>query len=160
MGYSRVMRLIVATVAFAVIAATPAAASDPLSSLRFMVGTWNCTYNAGKTHVTYRATFAYDLGNNWMRESDSWTGGGGDLGMFTYEPQRHNWTAVVMENERTTTIFRAKGSNASYILYRSVYPDSSMTDLFERTSPTRYTLHFTQNAGGKTMKSNDVCVKT
>jgi hypothetical protein len=153
------MRVLVAILALTAFGVAPAAASDPLSSLRFLVGTWNCTYEAGKTHVTYKAVFAYDLSNNWMRESDSWTGGGGDMGMFTYEPKRHGWTAVVVENQRTTTVFRSNGGNANHIVYHSVYPNASMTDVFDRTSPTRYTIHFTQSVGSKAMKSTDVCAK-
>lgn len=138
----------------------PAAASDPLGSLRYLVGTWNCTYRAGKVQAKYTATFAYDMSGNWMRERDSWAGGGGDQAMFTYEPKRRNWTAVVTERERTTTIFRAGGANLSHLVYRSVYPDASMTDIFDRASSTQYTLHFTQTTGGRTVRSNDTCVKT
>lgn len=141
------------------VSTAPAAASDPLSSLRFLVGTWNCTFASEKTHLYYKATYSYDMGGNWLRETDAWTGGGSDLGMITYEPKRPGWTAVVLEPDRGTTIFRAAGSNPNHILYRSVYPDATMTDIFERSSPTRYTLHFTQSAGGKTMHSMDVCVK-
>jgi opacity protein-like surface antigen len=152
-------RNLIAALALTVSATVPASAADPLSSLRFLVGAWNCTYLAGKVHMNYKAMFAYDLGGNWMRESDNWTGGGGDLGMFTYEAKHHAWTAVIMENERTTTLFRASGSNPNHIVYRSVYPTAGMTDVFERTSPTRYTIRFTQSGGGKTLKSTDTCIK-
>ena len=153
------MKLIVAVFLFAAILVAPAPAGDPLSSLRFLVGTWSCTYNAGKTPFVYKATFSYDMSGNWLRESDSWAGGGGDLGMFTYEPKRHGWTAVILEPERTTTVFRATGDNPNHVVYRSAYPDASMTEIFDRASPTRYTLHFTQIANGKTTKSADTCVK-
>lgn len=152
------MKLLVPFLLVLALSAEPAPASDPLSSLRFLAGNWKCTYDAGKTHVYYKATYSYDLNANWLRESDSWTGGGSDLGMITYEPKAHSWTSVILEN-RTTTVFRASGGNPNRIVYRSVYPTTAMTDVFERTSPTRYTLHFTQSAGGKTMKSTDVCVK-
>ena len=140
--------------------AAPAPAADPLSSLRFLVGTWKCTYQAGKAPVYYKATYAYDLSGNWLRESDSWTGGGSDLGMITYEPKARSWTAVAMEDDRTTTIFRATSGSPNRIAYRSVYPTTTMTDLFEWISPSRYTLHFSETAGGRTVKSVDVCVKT
>ena len=154
------MKSSIAAVVLVALTLAPARAADPLSSMRFLVGNWMCTYDTGKTKVTYKATFAYELGANWLRESDSWTGGGGDFGYFTYEPKRRSWTAVVFENERTTTIFRADGANPNRIEYRSVYPDATMSELFERTSPVRYVLHFTQHAGGKTIHSTDVCVKS
>jgi hypothetical protein len=142
---------------FASLICIPASAAD-LSSLHFLVGTWHCTYDAGKTRSAYRATFAYEMNGGWMREIDSWNGGG-DQGMITYNPQ-HGWTAVVLGPVGTTTVFRASGTNSSRIAYRSVYPDTSMTDVFERSSPTRYTLHFTQTKNGKTASSFDTCTKT
>lgn len=137
----------------------PAGASDPLSSLRYLVGTWKCTYQIGKTHADYKATYSYGLGENWLRESDSW-GGGSDLGMITYEPKERRWTIVVLETDRIATLFRAAGGSPNHLVYHSVYPSTSMTDVFDRDSPTRYTLHFTQSAGGRAVKSTDTCVKT
>jgi hypothetical protein len=154
------MKVLASLLLFIASNSAPAGASDPLSSLHFLVGNWKCTYQAGKTPVYYKATYSSDLGGNWLRESDSWTGGGSDLGMITYEPKTHGWTAVVMEKDRTATIFHASGSDPNRVVYRSFYPDKTMTDIFERTSSTRYTLHFTQSAGGRTMKSTDVCVRT
>jgi hypothetical protein len=153
-------RTLVIALLLSAVSLRPASAADPLASLRYLVGSWKCTYDAGKVRATYAAAFAYDMSGNWMRERDSWAGGGGDLGMFTYEPKRNSWTAVFLEQDRSTTIFRASGPNANHIVYRSVYPDASMTEIFDRTSPTRYTLQFTQSTGGKTTKSADTCVKT
>jgi hypothetical protein len=145
---------------FAVLSFAPATASDPLSSLRFLVGNWTCTYHAGKTSLPYKAAFSYDLGGNWLRERDWWKGGGADEDLFTYDPKRRGWTAIVIEQERAAVVFHAAGSNPNHVVYRSVYPDTSMTDVFDRTSLTRYTLNFTQTAQGKTIKSTDVCVKS
>jgi hypothetical protein len=149
-----------AAVLLAFASVTAPAAADPLSSLRFLVGTWKCTYQAGRTHVYYKAMFTFDLGNNWLRENDSWTGGGADLGMITYQPARGGWIAVVFDDKRAAVVFHAAGSNPNRIVYRSVYPDTTLTDIFERISPTRYTLHFTQGRGRRSAESTDVCVKT
>ena len=154
------MKAIFAVLLLLMSATGPAAASDPLASLRFLVGTWNCTYHAGAARVTYKATFSYDMSGNWMRERDVWAGGGGDEGLFTYEPKRRSWSVVIVEQDRTTTVMRGTGSNANHVVYHSVYPDPSMTDIFDRVSPTQYTLHFTQTTGGKTVRSTDTCVKT
>lgn len=137
--------------------ATPAA-SDPMPSLRFLVGNWSCTYRAGKAGVTYAAVFSYDMGGNWLRERDSWRGGGSDEGLFTYDRRLRTWTAVIVENERSAVIFRGNGDPA-HITYRSIYPDTTMSETFDRHSTNQYTLHFSRTAGGKTMKSVDVCVK-
>jgi len=148
-----------AALSFAALSIAPAAANDSLRSLSYLVGTWKCTYDAGKTRMVYTATFAYVMDENWVRESDSWSGGGSDLGMFTYDSKRREWTALVIEPERSSVVFRAAGSDAYHIVYRSVYPDTSMTDVFDRESPSRYTLHFAQSAGGKVTRSNDTCRK-
>ena len=142
------------------LSAAAAQAADPLASLHFLIGNWNCSYRAGKTHVDYKATFSSDLGGNWLRENDSWAHGGSDLGMITYQPARHGWTSVIVEPERSSFVFLAKGNDANHIVYHSVYPNATATDVFDRQSPTRYTLHFTQSGGGKTMESADVCVKS
>ncbi len=154
------MRVAAISLILGTLVIAPARASAQLSPWQYFVGTWSCSYRAGKTQTAYKAAFAYDMGGSWMRERDTWTGSGSDLGMFTYEPKRRVWTAVVLEQEGATVVFRASGSNPNHVVYRSVYPDASMTDVFDRDSPTRYTLHFTQSAGGKTVKSADTCVKT
>ena len=64
----------------------PASAGDPLSSLRFLVGTWNCTYQMGKASVSYHATYAYDMKDNWMSERDAVKGGGADRGCLPTIP--------------------------------------------------------------------------
>ena len=154
------MKYTIAALCAALLSAAPVAAADPLSSLRYLVGTWSCSYNAGKNHITYKAVYAYDMANNWMRESDSWAGGGNDLGMLTYDPKHHGWTAVIVEPERSATIFRSDGGDYAHIVYHSMYPDTSMTEVFDRQSQTRYTLHFTQTGRGRTIKSTDLCLKT
>jgi len=158
-GTNGIMRVLAASLVWAVLASLPAVAADPLSSLRFLVGSWNCSYQAGKTRVSYRATYVYDIGNNWLRENDSWTHGGSDLGMITYEPKGRQWIAVVVDNERSTAVFHAGGSNPNHIVYRSAYPTTKLTNVFDRNSPTRYTLHFSGKVGGASVKSTDVCTK-
>lgn len=153
------MTRFIASVAVFALCVAGAPAADPLASLRFLVGTWHCTYQAAKTHIGYKATFSYDMGGNWLRESDSWTGGGSDVGMISYDQKRHGWIELVLVNERAAFVFHAAGSNPNHVVYRSVYPDASMIDIFDRSSPARYTLHFTQTVGRKVTKSNDTCAK-
>ena len=59
----------------------------------------------------------------------------------------------MIEPERTTTIFRATGTDGSHIVYHSAYPDASMTEVFDRIASNRYTLHFKQKASGKAAKT-------
>jgi hypothetical protein len=151
--------LLTAVLPLSVLGLTRSGASDPMASLRFLVGNWTCTYHLGAAHVTYKATFAYDMGGNWMHERDFWPGGGSDEALVTYEPKQHTWTAVVVENERTTTVFRANDFGAAHIVYQSVYPDASMTEVVDSVSPQRYALRFSRAANGKVMQSFDSCVK-
>jgi len=153
-----VTRLLAVAVLLSAIGASAPARSDPMSSMHFLVGDWTCTYHQGPAKVTYKATFAYDLAGNWLRERDVWTGGGGDEGLFTYQPKQHAWIISVVEPDRSLTVFRGTGSDFAHIVYRSIYPDTSMTEHIDRTSPTQYTIHFSQTANGKTTKSTDVCV--
>src|SRR5215471_13294539 len=143
------MRLLIASLVAAAFASSPvAAATDSLSSLRYLVGTWNCSFEAGKTDVNYKATYTYDIGNNWLRENDSWTHGGSDLGMITYEPRSRQFVSVAMDRERAVVVFHANGSNPNHLVYHSAYPTTKLTNVFDRNSQTRYTLHFSGNVGG------------
>jgi opacity protein-like surface antigen len=138
---------------------SPASAADPMASLSYLVGSWSCTYNAGTQHLKYTATYAYLMDNNWMRESDAWAHGGSDVGLTTYEPETNSWTEIVAENGRSTTVFRAKGSDGGHRVYQSIYPDARFTLAFDRVSGTKYTLHFHGTYNGKMMTSYDVCTK-
>jgi hypothetical protein len=139
--------------------AAQARAADPMASLGYLVGTWNCTYRAGSQQTAYTATFAYAIGNNWMRERDTSTSGAGGENFITYQPTEHAWTSVVIGSDRTTTLFRANGGDDKHIAYRSVYPNANLSDVFDRVSPTKYTLHFSGTVNSQPVTSVDVCTK-
>jgi hypothetical protein len=136
-------------------AALPA---SPLAGLHDLVGTWNCTYRAGTVRLAYAATYAYDLDGHTLREIATWTGGG-DEELLAYDARR-GWTAVVFDDQGTTTIMRAAGRDPNHIAYRSFYPDASIAVRFDRISATEYTLHGTVRMGGKTIASVDTCLRS
>jgi len=137
--------------------AAPAKAS-PLAGLHYLVGTWKCTYRGGGATLAYAATYAYDNDGNTLRQIDSWTGGGAEE-LVAYDAQHARWTAVVFDEQGTTTIMHATSSDPNRIAYRSFYPDAGVAVTFARTSATEYTLHGTVRAGGKTTTSVDTCVR-
>jgi hypothetical protein len=147
--------------AITLIAASGAApAGDRMGSLNYLVGNWTCTYEVkGSPTATYAARYAYDLGGNWLRETDSWNGGGGDFGFFTYEPKTREWTSTVVDSGRGTTVFRARDDGTDRKAWHSVYPDTSMSLTLNKVSETEYTLSFTQTVNGKTNVSFDRCKK-
>ncbi|HEV3196237.1 MAG TPA: hypothetical protein VGZ06_08870 [Candidatus Cybelea sp.] len=147
------------TLLLSTLGATAASRSDPLASLRFLVGNWTCSYHQGSAGVTYKATFGYDMAGNWLRERDEWAGGGSDEALFTYDPTQRAWIVVVVENERTATIFRGVGPDPTHVVYRSVYPKTGMTEVFDRASPTHYTVAFSGTLDGRVMKSTELCVR-
>jgi hypothetical protein len=138
-------------------AASPAAA-EPLAGMRYLAGTWNCTYRAGAVRLAYHATYAYDSDGHTLRQIASFAGGG-DEELIAYDARRGGWTAVVLDDHGNATIMRATGSNPNHIAYRSVYPDASIGVTFDRISATKYTLHGTVRSGGKTITSVDTCVR-
>jgi len=154
------LRYSLAALTLAGFCAMPASAADPMTSLQYLVGTWNCSFPLGGRQVTYKATFSYDLGNNWLREDDSWPGGGTDLTMLTYDPKAASWIVTIAEQERSAVVFRGTGNDPGHVVYHSVYPDAGATNIFDRVSPTSYTVHFSQTTGGKTTTSVTACVKT
>jgi hypothetical protein len=153
-----IKRFLAAIALFALFGAAPA--GDRIGSLGFLVGSWTCTYEVkGSPTATYAAKYSYDLGGSWLRETDSWTGGGGDFGFFTFDPKTHVWTSTVVDSGRGTTVFRAQDDGTDSKTWRSVYPDTSMKLAFNKISPTEYTLSFSQTMNGKTNVSFDRCTK-
>jgi hypothetical protein len=154
------MRLLLTlALALTTLGATASARSDPMASMKFLVGDWTCTYRQGAAKVAYKATFAYDMAGNWLRERDVSPGSTGEA-LFTYQPKQHAWIAVFVEGARDAAMFKGTGTDTAHIVYRSVYPDTSMTEHIDHTSPTRYTIHFSQTAKGKTITSMDVCTRS
>lgn len=138
------------------LAASPSRTQLPQLSA-FMAGNWTCSYNAGSQTATYTAAFV-PMGQTTIHEHDTWSGGGGGDEAFITQDPKSRWTMVVLENG-SATVFVAQGADWQHLVFRSGYPDTSMTNAFDRVSASKYTLHFTQTAGGKTTRSNDVCVK-
>lgn len=153
-----VRRLLCGAAAIGLLAATPTRVADPMQLMSYLTGTWNCSVDIGGKKQTYKAVWAYTLGNAWLRETDSWPGGG-DVAMLTYDRKARQWRTVVTESEGGITVFRAPDKGLAHVVYQSVYPDTSMNDIFDRTSTHQYTVHFVQVAGGKTTRGTDDCTK-
>jgi hypothetical protein len=145
-------------VASFILASVMPAAATPIDGLHYLVGSWKCTYVAGAVRFPYDATYVADRGGHTLREVASWTGGG-DEELIGYDPKR-GWTAVVFDDQGTSTVMRAKGSDPNHIAYRSVYPDATLAVTLGRISATEYTLHATYRAGGATIRSVDTCVRS
>ena len=151
---------IVVMLASIALAVPQTAAAAPIAGLHYLVGTWNCTYRAGAIRFAYAATWAYDRDGQTLRESASWTGGG-DEELVAYDAQHGGrWTAVVFDDQGTTTIMHATGSDPNHIAYRSLYPDASIAVTQDRVSATEYRLHATVRAAGKTTTSVDTCLRS
>lgn len=134
-------------------------AAGMLANLGFLIGTWTCSYAAGGQNVTYTATFAYDLGGNWIRERDAWPGGGGDLAFIKYVPKGSYWNTTVLEGDGSTTVFRGSGSG-THVVYHIVYPTgTNATETFDRVSSTKYATHFSGMLEGQKMSATDTCTK-
>lgn len=156
--YGRLARRLFLSCAGAIALLAAAPAPNPLHALSYLVGSWNCALDLDGKKQPYKASWAYSLGNRWLRETDSWSGGG-DVLMLTYFPPLHQWRSVVTERNGGMTIFHAPYAGADHIAYSSVYPDSNMTDAFDRISNRKYTLHFVQTANGTVARGYDICVK-
>ena len=139
-------------------AATPMRTADPLKLMSFMTGTWTCSSTINGQTQTYTAHWEYALGNKWLRQVDTWSGGG-DMGMVTYVPRSREWRWVVTEGDGDVTLFRAPDTGLAHITYRSVYPDATMSETYDRVSQSKYTTHFVQTENGKTTRAIDVCTK-
>ena len=144
--------MLVSLMPSAALPATPA----PFAGLRYLVGTWSCTYRAGAMRMAYNATYTYDRNGHTLRETASWAGGG-DEELIGYNAKSHGWTAVVFEDDGGTTILRGIGSDPNHIAYRSVYPDASIAETIDRVSARAYAIHATVRSGATTTRSVDSC---
>ena len=155
---NRVFRFVIAVVTLVVAsAATPS--NDRLTSLNYLLGTWTCSYHAlGAPVSSYSATYSYDVSGNWLKEVDTFSGGG-DVGFYTYDRKNRVWSFVVVDSSRATTIFRAADDGTDRHLWHSIYPDTSMTERTDKDSATQYSIHFMQTTKGKTTTSWDACKK-
>jgi len=158
MGSTRSRAGVVVMLASLVLAAALPAKAAPLAGMHYLVGTWKCTYLAGTARFSYDATYAYDRDGHTLRQTASWAGGG-DEELVAYDAKR-GWTAVVFDDQGTTTVMRATGSDPNHIAYRSVYPDASIATTFDRVSATKYTWHATVRSSGKTTNSVDTCLRS
>jgi hypothetical protein len=147
------------TLASLVLAAALPATASPLAGMHSLVGTWNCTYQAGAMRMAYATTYAFDRDGHTLRQVASFAGGG-DEELLAYDAKHRSWTAVVLDDQGTATIMRATGSDPNHIVYHSVYPDAGIADTFDRISATEYTLHATVRSGGKTITSVDTCLRS
>jgi hypothetical protein len=141
-----------------VLAAALPAKPMPVAGLHFLVGTWNCTYRAGAVKLAYKATYAYDLGGQTLRQSDSFAGGGAEQ-IYASDAQHGGVSAIVLDNQGDATIMRGTGSDPKHLAYHSAYPDASIAETVDLVSPTEYTIHATTTTGGKATKSVDTCVR-
>lgn len=144
--------------AFFVLAAALPATAAPLAGLHYLVGSWNCTYRAGTVSLAYAATYAYESDGHMLRQTAS-SPSYSDEELLAYDAQHHGWSAVILDDQGNATIMRATGSDPNHIAYRSVYPDASIAETFDRMSSTEYTLHATVRSGGKSTASVDTCLR-
>jgi hypothetical protein len=124
----------------------------------FIAGAWSCSSDFGGQQKTYVARWDYAPGNAWLRETDTWTGGG-DVLMLTYVPQNRQWRAVITADDGSITVFEAPGTSTAHIAYRSAYPDATMTETFDRISTNKYATHFVQFVNKKTIRATDTCTR-
>jgi hypothetical protein len=152
------MRKIFMLAFFSIAATLPAIAAAPLADLHYLVGTWNCTYQAGTARMSYTNTYAYDLAGKTLRQF-TLSAADSDEELLTYDAQHHKWTAIVLDEHGSATVMHASGADPNHIAYRSDYPDASLSTTFDRVSDTKYTLHGTYRAGGKSITSVDTCIR-
>lgn len=98
------------------------------------------------------------MNGNWVHEYDEWKSGASDESFFTYDPNSRLWTAVAMENHRTTTVFRGQGDGLQ-IVFHSVFPRQGDTEVFHRASATTYEVQFRGTVEGQPIVKRAVCTK-
>ena len=138
---------------------TGAAPAGAFGDLHFLIGKWSCSFAMGTQRGVYTATYAVALDGAGLLQTDTWTGGGGDAGMYSYDASTHRFNETVVVSSGQTTVFLGTPEGSKQIAYRSVYPDASAREIFQRISDSQYTLDYHQTQHGKTLSSKDICRK-
>ena len=152
------LRTFVIAVVFLAVFAQGATASDDLAGLRYLVGDWRCTYHMAGQAQTFDTSFAFAQSGNWLRETDTWKGGG-DQGFITVDATRHQWTEVVVDSGRGTTVLRGPDAGTTKLDLRSVFPDTHLHTVMTRLDSRHFSVAATQAGASGTIASNDMCVK-
>ncbi len=137
-------------------AATPMRAADPVTLLRYLVGTWNCSSTiAGKT-TSYTAQYAMTMGGQWLRTTNASKGYESE-DMMTYV--KHHWLVVDIEPFRAVTTYTADDTGLAHIALKPAYPKDEPDVTFDRLTFTKYRLTFDGHMGGKAVHWVDTCTK-
>ncbi len=136
--------------------ATPIRAADPLRLMSYLVGTWNCTSNAGSGQTTYTATYSYAIGGKWLRTVNTSKGySSEDLMSYT----NRVWRVIDVEPTGSASVLEAPDTGLAHIAFRTKYPKPGLGVTFDRASFTRYALTFSGVMNGKPANWKDTCTK-
>lgn len=138
--------------------AVPMRTADPIALMNYLPGTWQCTTNYGGHMLAYRANYSYDQNGAWLTALDT-SSMGTDRLLLSYDKTKRRFRAVATESDGSVTVFEAPGSSLAHIEYRSVFPDRSMQETFDRISRTHYTTNFRQYTPKGNVSVTDDCRK-
>lgn len=139
--------------------AAPMRAANPIALMNYLPGTWYCTTNYGGHVLNYRARYAYDQNGAWLTAVDT-SSMGTDRLLISYDKARHLFRSVVTESDGSVTVFEAPDTGLAHIVYKSVFPDTSMQETFDRHSTTHYMTHFRQQTPKGIVTVTDDCFKS
>ncbi|HET7813484.1 MAG TPA: hypothetical protein VFL13_03850 [Candidatus Baltobacteraceae bacterium] len=152
------MSLLLALVALLGAGTAPTRTANPIALMNYLPGTWTCSTTFGGGALTYQARYAYDQNQTWLTAIDT-SKMGTDRLMISYDKAKHRFRALVADSGGGITVFEAPDTGLAHIVYKSVFPDATMQETFDRISDMHYTTHFRQHTDKGLVTVTDDCRK-
>lgn len=165
-----------------VLAASPGIETTPIptnakpdwSSMKFLLGTWNCSSKSSRRAAAYATTTSPSMDSTgyWMvtkshTPSTSWAVGGESVDQVTYDPIQHRWVDVYTDDQGNYDVTFSPGWKGNTIVWTDALfapgPDivAATPVTVTKVSDTKTTAHntFTEKSG--TVRTVDTtCTKS
>jgi hypothetical protein len=157
------------SLASAILARADSAPAKPdLSSMQFMVGTWNCVSTVSKTTFTSAVTTSLDPSHYWiitkMIERTSGSARPNSVHqMVTYSGDMNRWVSIVTDDGGNFDVETSPGWKGDTLVWTNalIGGPATTSEVERKVSDSRYTLHgSSQDKSGKVFSVDTACTRS
>ncbi len=138
-------------------AAQAKTAASPLVALQ-LKGHWVCA-QTGSSAGTYDQDWTAVFGGTWLRATDSTKGQVTGEHTVTFNKADSTWVVLDAFLPGSYDVLHGTASGSSHIAFHAVYPKLALSVVYNRVTPTQYTIDVSGNVQGKKVLTRSVCAK-